>query len=146
MKAVGFDRFRAQFFDFLATPAAKQLIRYAIAGFCVTQFAACVYSVLVLWLDIQPLAANVGSTACGLGAGYLGHSRWSFVGGAAEGEYTKIGRFLVTCLVAFLVNTMWIWLLVSTLRLPPLTPVPLMVLATPWISFLLNRHWVFRAV
>jgi hypothetical protein len=29
--------------------------------------------------------------------------------------------------------------------LPPLAPVPLMMLATPWISFLLNRYWVFRA-
>ena len=31
------------------------------------------------------------------------------------------------------------------LQLPPLTPVPLMMFVTPWISFLLNRHWVFRA-
>jgi putative flippase GtrA len=38
-----------------------------------------------------------------------------------------------------------VWFLVSTLHLPPLAPVPFMILATPWISFLLNRHWVFRA-
>jgi hypothetical protein len=34
---------------------------------------------------------------------------------------------------------------VTMSRLPPLAPVPLMILVTPWISFLLNRHWVFKA-
>ena len=123
----------------------KQLVRYVLAGACVTQFAAVVYSALVLWLHVGPLQANVASTACGLCAGYVAHSRWSFAGGAAQDERAKIGRFLLASLLAFLVNTTWVWLLVSVWRLSPLAPVPLMILATPWISFLLNRHWVFRA-
>ena len=129
----------------LAKPATRQLIRYAIAGFCVTQFAACVYSALVLFSRIPPLEANVVSTACGWCAGYVAHSRWSFAGGAASGEPATVGRFVLTSLLAFLINSAWVWLLVSTLHLPPLTPVPLMMLVTPWISFLLNRYWVFRA-
>lgn len=145
MKHAGFERYRVQLLNFLATPAAKQLIRYAIAGACVTQFAAFIYSALVLWMGLHPLTANVGSTACGLCVGYLAHSRWSFVDGTAEGEHAKIARFLLTCFLAFLVNTTWVWLLVSTLHLSPLAPVPLMMFATPWISFLLNRYWVFRA-
>jgi putative flippase GtrA len=131
--------------DLLARPATKQLIRYAIAGFCVTQFAACIYSALVLFLRVNPLGANVASTACGWCAGYLAHSRWSFADGQANGEYATAGRFVLSSLFAFLVNTTWVWLLVSTFRLPPLTPVPLMMFVTPWISFLLNRYWVFRA-
>ena len=129
----------------LSKPATRQLIRYAIAGFCVTQFAACVYSALVLFSRIPPLEANVVSTACGWCAGYVAHSRWSFAGGAASGEPATVGRFVLTSLLAFLINSAWVWLLVSTLHLPPLTPVPLMMLVTPWISFLLNRYWVFRA-
>ena len=129
----------------LAKPGARQLVRYMIAGLCVTQFAAAVYSLLVLYFAIAPLSANVMSTACGLGAGYMAHSRWSFAGGAATGEHTKLARFLAASLIAFLINSMWVWVTVSALRLPPLAPVPLMILATPWISFLLNRHWVFRA-
>jgi putative flippase GtrA len=129
----------------LAKPAARQLLRYAIAGLCVTQFAACVYSALVLYADVHALRANMVSTACGLCVGYVAHSRWSFAGGEESVEHAKIGRFLLTSLLAFLVNTTWVWLLVSIMRLPPLAPVPLMMLATPWISFLLNRHWVFRA-
>ena len=116
-----------------------------IAGLCVTQFSAAIYSALVVLLRVNPLQANVASTLCALGVGYLVHSRWSFAGAAAAAEHAKVGRFLAASLLAFIVNSMWVWLLVSILRLPPLTPVPLMMFVTPWVSFLLNRHWVFRA-
>jgi putative flippase GtrA len=130
----------------LAKPGARQLIRYAVAGLCVTQFAAAIYSALVLFLHVNALQANVVSTAFGLGAGYLAHSRWSFAGVAgAAAEHAKVARFLLSSLVAFIINSAWVWLLVSILHLPPLTPVPLMMFVTPWVSFLLNRHWVFRA-
>lgn len=133
-------------FRLLASPGTRQLARYAIAGACVTQFAACIYSALVLFVRLDPLLANVLSTSCGLAAGYLAHSRWSFAGATANGESAAmIGRFLLTSLIAFVINSLWVWLLVKTLHLSPLAPVPMMILATPWISFLLNRHWVFRA-
>jgi putative flippase GtrA len=130
----------------LARPGARQLVRYAVAGLCVTQFAAAIYSALVLFLHVNALQANVVSTAFGLCAGYLAHSRWSFAGASGPAaEHAKVARFLLSSLLAFVVNSAWVWLLVSALRLPPLTPVPLMMFVTPWISFLLNRYWVFRA-
>ena len=129
----------------LAVPATRQLIRYAIAGLCVTQFAASVYSGAVFFLRMDPMLANVLSTGCGLVAGYLVHSRWSFAEGASASEGWQVGRFLLASFFAFIVNTMWVWVLVKNFHLSPLTPVPLMMLATPWISFLLNRHWVFKA-
>lgn len=122
----------------------SQLLRYAFAGFCVTQFPAAIYSLLVLCFSVEPLEANLSSTACGLSAGYLVHSRWRFAGGSATGEHAKIACFLITSFIAFLVNSAWVWLLVSMLCLPPLVPVPLMMFVTPWLTFLLNRHWVFR--
>jgi putative flippase GtrA len=128
----------------MALPATRQLIRYAFAGLCVTQFAAAVYSALVLFLNADPFIANTLSTGCGLCAGYLVHSRWSFAVGAATGEGWQVGRFLVASLFAFLINSTWVWLLTKALHLSPLAPVPLMMLATPWISFLLNRYWVFK--
>lgn len=130
----------------LNSPGARQLIRYAFAGLCVTQIAAAIYSLLVVYARLEPLEANLASTAFGLVAGYIVHSRWSFAGGATMGEHWKIARFLGSSMIAFLVNSAWVWLLVSVLDLPPLAPVPLMMLATPWFSFLLNRYWVFKAV
>ena len=129
----------------IGTPAARQLMRYVLAGFCVTQFATFIYSAVVLVARMDPLLATALSTVSGLCAGYLVHSRWSFAAGATQSEGSQIGRFLLASFFAFLVNATWVWLLVKTLRLSPLAPVPLMMFATPWISFLLNRHWVFKA-
>src|SRR6476660_3622178 len=61
----------------MAMPATRQLVRYVFAGFAVTQFAAMIYSGEVYFLHVDPLMANVFSTACGLCAGYFVHSRWS---------------------------------------------------------------------
>jgi hypothetical protein len=60
----------------LAHPASRQLLRYIFAGLLVTQFAALVYSLLVVRGGLSPYLANVGSTGCGLVAGYFIHSRW----------------------------------------------------------------------
>ena len=129
----------------LEKPAARQLLRYALGGLCVTQFAAAVYSALVIAFATHPLLANCGSTALGLIAGYVVHSRWSFAAGSGDGEKLQVARFLIASAIAFAINSFWVWLLVMICGLPPLAPVPLMMLVTPWISFLLNRHWVFKA-
>lgn len=129
----------------LSRPGVRQLLRYVFAGLCVTQFAALVYSALVWFAGLDPLLANVMSTGCGLGAGYTVHSRWTFASPDRPNQSWQVGRFLIASLFAFLVNTMWVWTLVKVAHLPPLTPVPLMMLATPWLSFLLNRYWVFKA-
>jgi len=146
---VKLEEFAAQFSprlaDVLAMPATRQLIRYVFAGLCVTQFAASVYSAAVFFLHLDPMMANVVSTGFGLVAGYTVHSRWSFATGSSQGDSLQVGRFLFASFVAFVINSMWVWLLTKVLHLSPLAPVPLMVLATPWISFLLNRYWVFRA-
>jgi putative flippase GtrA len=129
----------------LEKPGARQLVRYAIAGFMVTQFSALIYSVVAMGFHVEPLVANVISTLCGVVVGYLVHDRWSFAGGAAANDAGKVARFLIATLLGFAVNSLWVWLLVTTLRFPPLAPVPLMMFATPWVSFFINRYWVFKA-
>jgi putative flippase GtrA len=138
-------RNRFQFEKLLAKPAGRQFIRYVIAGFCVSQFATLIYSTLTLFAQVAPLKANAVSTACGLCAGYVAHNYWSFANGTARDDPAKVGRFLTSAFLAFVVNTAWVWLLVSALGLPPLAPVPLMMFVTPWVSFFVNRHWVFKA-
>lgn len=122
-----------------------ELFRYVVAGFCVTQFAAIVYSSLAVQAHVMPLDANIISTGCGVCAGYLAHSRWSFAKRAAKAERGKALRFTVSTVLAFLFNSFWVWVLVSRMRLTPMAPVPIMMFVTPWVSFIANRHWVFRA-
>lgn len=128
----------------LAHPASRQLIRYIIAGLMVTQFSAAIYTFFVM-KHVMPYVANVGSTACGVVVGYFVHSRWSFRGGNKDSETLQLGRFLIAAGIGFSINSFWVWLITDKLGLSPLAPVPLMMAATPVLSFLLNRYWVFRA-
>jgi len=128
----------------LAHPASRQLIRYIIAGLFVTWLATSAFSALV-WHHVDPYLANVGSTAVGLSIGYFVHSRWSFREGGNKGEALQLGRFLISAGIAFAINNFWIWLTVKQLGLSPLAATPLMMAATPILSFLLNRYWVFKA-
>ena len=138
-------RSRLPFAGFLAKPGAKQFVRYVIAGFCISQFAALVYSTLTLFAHVPPLAANAVSTACGVSLGYVVHNYWSFADGTAPNDPSKVARFLTSAAINFAVNTTWVWLFVSFLKMPALTPVPFMMFVTPWVSFFVNRHWVFKA-
>jgi putative flippase GtrA len=128
----------------VATPGTKQFVRYAVAGFGVTQFAAGVYASFAVVLHFNAFVANCLSTVSGLAVGYWTHSRWSFAAQPGGDDLFQLPRFLVASALAFVLNSAWVWLLVSACRLPALAPVPLMMLVTPWMSFLLNRHWVFR--
>lgn len=138
------EQFRAPLL-LISAVGAHELFRYVVAGFCVTQFAAIVYSTLAVEAHVRPLDANVISTAFGICAGYIAHSRWSFAERAAKAERGKAVRFAASAFLAFLFNSFWVWLLVSYMRLSPLAPVPIMMFITPWVSFLSNRHWVFRS-
>lgn len=136
---------RLPFAGLLAKPGARQFVRYVIAGFCVSQLAALVYSALTLFGHVTPLGANIISTACGVCVGYVVHNYWSFADGNAPNDPAKVARFLTSAAIAFAVNTVWVWLFVSFLGMSPLAPVPFMMFVTPWVSFFVNRHWVFKA-
>jgi len=129
----------------LARESVRQLLRFAVAGVGVTLFSAVIYTLAVSLFGIHPLAANVVSHGCGMAAGYMVHSRWSFNADTDGGERGMMLRFLVASGFAFLLNSFWVWLAIDAMRLPPLAPLPAMVVLTPLCSFILNRSWVFRA-
>lgn len=125
----------------LANAAVGQLLRFAVAGAGVTLFAAGVYLLTAIQLHVAPLLANTVSTFCGVGVGYVVHSRWSF---RADGdEAAQLVKFLFAAGAAFALNSFWVWLAVHALKLPAWTPVTCMVFATPLASFAANRYWVF---
>jgi putative flippase GtrA len=123
--------------------AFAQLVRYGIAGLGVTALSAAAYAAAAIAAGIPPMLANVCGYAVGLVAGYAVHSRWSFAADCAS-EAATVVRFVGATFCAFALNTMWVWLFTSLLRLPPLAPLPAMVAVTPLLSFLVNRYWVFR--
>jgi putative flippase GtrA len=128
----------------LASEAFWQLVRFAVGGLSVTLFAVIIYSAAATLLHVPPLAANGLSWLCAVVASYTIHSRWSFAADRHSGEGAMIARFLTVSVFAFGLNSFWVWLTTTAMGLPPLAPVPAMIFVTPFVSFLLNRFWVFK--
>jgi putative flippase GtrA len=126
----------------LAHEAFGQLVRYAVAGLGVTILCAGVYLLLAVTLHVPPMLANVASHCTGVVVGYQIHSRWSF---RAEpgGAWAAFARFACASAVPLTLNALWVWLAVHVVQGPAWLPVPAMIAATPFATFLVNRLWVF---
>ncbi|HSI19753.1 MAG TPA: GtrA family protein [Sphingomonas sp.] len=122
--------------------AVAQLLRFAVAGVGVTAFSVVIYLFYAMGLHADPLLANAVSHVAGVALGYSIHSRWSFRESATQ-DAGSLWRFAIASVVAFALNSLWVWLGTSLLALPAWAPVPAMVFVTPLTSFALNRWWVF---
>ena len=128
----------------LEQPMLWQIVRFGLSGLAVTLMSASLYLLLVYGWGRSPFVATAFSHAAGLAAAYGLHSRWSFACSEKRREFSMMCRFLSVSGLCFGLNNLWVALATVVLSLPSWAPVPLMVFATPVVSFLLNRFWVFR--
>jgi putative flippase GtrA len=121
-----------------------QLIRYAVTGSLASIVNLGVYLLLSDRARLHPNLAWLIGFLGAMAVGYVVHSRWSFAGHGRRDNLARTGgRFVAVSLVSFGLNSVWVWLLVTTLHLPSWTPTPLVLGVTPLLVFSLNRRWVF---
>lgn len=115
--------------------------RFAISGGVAACVAIVVYFSCAVVLALPPLVANLLSYGAQLGVGYQLHRSFSFRYVGVDGR--SMTRYLTLSLAAFALNSFWVWLCVHVMHLPPWTPLAPMIFATPVMTFLLARSWVF---
>jgi len=121
-----------------------QLWRYGVSGGLVTALGVGVYWLAAVPLDVDPLLANLFGYLVAVATGYVMHSRWSFRGhGRRDDPVRTTGRFFLVSLVSLALNSFWVWLLTDQLHLAPSWPMIPMLAVTPFVTFELNRRWVF---
>lgn len=121
-----------------------QLVRYALTGGFVTALGAALYWVTATFVGVAPLLANVLAYLLCVVIGYAMHSRWSFRGyGSRDNPAARTARFFIVSLVSFAVNSLFVWVLTGPLDGPTWWPVVPMLFVTPFVTFALNRRFVF---
>ncbi|CAD7341531.1 GtrA family protein [Sphingomonadales bacterium 56] len=118
-------------------------LRFAVNGGGVALVAVTTYYLCAVLLEWTPLLANFVAYATQLALGYQMHRLYSF--GQSGASFSSMARYVVMSVAAFALNSLWVWLLTAILGLASWTPIILMVAATPIMTFLVARYWVFRA-
>ena len=121
-----------------------QLIRFALTGGLLTLLVAGGYWIGADVFGIEPMLSLTLNFLVFTGLGYILHSRWSFKGhGARDKAGLRTARFLIVNSIGFGTNQFFVWLLVKQLGGPTWWPVIPIIFVTPFLTFALNRKWVF---
>ena len=121
-----------------------QLVRFGLAGVLLTLLVAGGYWVMATFLGVEPMLSLTLNYVVVTGIGYWLHSRFSFRGhGSRDNEAVRTARFIAVNTIGFLVNQLFVWLLVKQLGGPTWWPVLPILFVTPLVTFALNRRWVF---
>ena len=121
-----------------------QLARFVVTGALVTGLSLIVYAIVALVLRWHPQLGNFLAYVVAVATGYVMHSQWSFRGHGGDRTNATRLRFAVVSIISYAVNSLWVWLCFSRLHLGRAAPMLPMAFVTPAVTFLLNRHWVFR--
>ena len=119
-----------------------QGLRYGLTGIALAALYAAIYWSGASWLGMPAQIANGAGFAAALVAGYVLHSRWSFRGHGRRSSWSW-GRFLAVNFTGYLLNCLWIWLIVDQWSYPVAAAIIPIVTLTPIFTFLLNRSWTF---
>ena len=121
-----------------------QLARFGLAGVLLTLLVAAGYWVLATFFGVDPMVSLTLNYLVFTFIGYWTHSRFSFRGhGSRDNEAVRTARFFAVNTIGFLVNQLFVWLLVKQLDGPTWWPVIPILFVTPLVTFALNRRWVF---
>ena len=121
-----------------------QLVRFIITGALVTALGIAVYIIVAIGLRWHPQVGNLLAYLTATATGYVLHSGWSFRDHGGERTHATKLRFVVVSVISYALNSFWVWLLYTHLDMGRGAPIAPMVFITPAVTFLLNRHWVFR--
>lgn len=119
-----------------------QALRYGVTGVALAGLYAAVYWCGAVVIALPAQLANGAGFAAALVAGYMLHSQWSFRGHGRRGSWSW-GRFLVVNFAGYLINCLWVWLVVDEMSYPVAMAIIPIVTLTPIFTFLLNRRWTF---
>ena len=123
----------------------RQLVRFGLVGGLATAVNALLYLVLAQRHLLAPLLANAVGFVCAFAVSFGGHYYWTFAAQTRNGDawHASLMRFFATALLGLGSNTLWTWLLVEWLRLPPASALAGILFLTPALVFVCSKYWAF---
>lgn len=122
----------------------KQVLRYILIGGTAASVQFVMLIIFVEYFSCKPLVANIIGYGFGFMVSFTGHCYWTFKGNT-QPRVTLIASYLLLTVLNFTLNQSGFYLLfhVGGLSYPFALVVDLAIVTI--ITFLINKHWVFRA-
>jgi putative flippase GtrA len=121
-----------------------QLVRFALTGGLLTLLVAGGYWVVAELLGVEPMLSMTINYLVFTCLGYVLHSRYSFRDhGSRDNPAARTVKFFTVNTTGFLLNQLFVFVLVKQLGGPTWWPVIPIIFVTPSVTFALNRRWVF---
>jgi putative flippase GtrA len=123
----------------------QQLVRFGLVGILATAVNALLYLFLAQHHLLRPVLANAVGFLCAFALSFGGHYYWTFAAQTRNGGawHASLVRFFATALLGLGSNTLWTWLLVEQLRLPPASALAGILFITPVLVFVCSKYWAF---
>jgi putative flippase GtrA len=129
-------------FALLRDPELRRFARFLVVGASNTLIGIAVYGLCVA-LGMEPVAASALGFCAGALNGYRLNRIWTF--GGARGGLGTGARYVIVQLAGLALNMAGVWLAVERAGFPRLAGEAVILPAVTVTTFLLSRHWVFRA-
>ena len=121
-----------------------QLVSFGLVGIAATVVNIAVYYAGVKGMGMGPNLSWAIGFLFALVVSFTMQRRWVFADSVSRSITGSGLRFFAVALCGFALNSLWVWLMVTFVRLPTWSPLPLVLFITPTLTYCFNRFWVFR--
>ena len=131
---------------FARFPWAWQFLRFGSVGALATLIHVVAYAGFIETVGVTPVTANVLAFSIAVAVSFAGHASWTFrheYRQSGRGTHVLFARFAISAVLGLLLNTLFVFVLVTWLGLAYGWAIPGFVFITPLVLFIVNRLWVF---
>ena len=124
----------------MKTETFRQIFKFGAVGSTATLAHALIFISTLRLLGWPEQISNLAAFIIALTLSWSGHYFWTF----KTGGWQTMPRFVAVALAGYLLNALFVFIIITKLGWPDFYVLPLMLLITPIMTFLLARYWAFK--
>ena len=133
----------------------RQIFKFGAVGITATSAHALIFISTLRLLGWPEQISNLAAFIIAFAISWTGNYFWTFrtdgwqtsgwqTGGWQTGGWQTVPRFVAVALSGYLLNALFVFIIITKLGWPDFYVLPLMLLITPIMTFLLARYWAFK--
>ena len=129
----------------MKTETFRQIFKFGAVGITATLAHTLIFISTLRLLGWPEQISNLAAFIIAFAISWTGNYFWTFqTSGWQTGGWQTMPRFVAVALSGYLLNALFVFIIITKLGWPDFYVLPFMVLITPIMTFLLARYWAFK--